>query len=42
MCTISDEQSQLPVIHKAIGDFVYIIENNGFSNYRIIGKSLIK
>lgn len=38
---LSDEQRKKKVITKAIGDFCYTIENNGFNNYRIIGKTPI-
>lgn len=26
------------IVSKAIGDYIYTIENHGFNNYRIIGK----
>lgn len=35
---LSKEQRQQPIVSKAIGDYVYIVENNGFNDYRIIGK----
>ena len=38
---LSDEQRKKEIITKAIGDYYYTIENNGFDNYRIIGKKSI-
>ena len=38
---ITKEQSQKSVFEKAIGNYIYTVENNGFGNYRIIGKTLI-
>ena len=35
---LSDEQRKQKVVTKAIGNYNYTIENNGFDNYRIIGK----
>ena len=35
---LSDEQRKHRIIRKAIGDYVYVAENYGFNNYRIIGK----
>ena len=35
---ISEEQKAMKTFRKAIGDYVYNIENNGFGNYRIIGR----
>ena len=35
---LSKEQRQQPVVSKAIGKYVYVVENNGFDEYRIIGK----
>ena len=35
---MSDEQRELPVVSKAIGDYIYTFENHGFNEYRIIGK----
>ena len=35
---MSKEQRQQPIVSKAIGDYIYTIENNGFGNYRVIGK----
>ena len=38
---ITKEQSQKSVFEKAIGNYVYTVENNGFGNYRIIDKTII-
>lgn len=38
---LSKEQRRQSVVSKAIGNYVYIVENNGFNNYRIIGKYFI-
>lgn len=38
---LSKEQRQQSVVSKAIGNYVYIVENNGFDDYRIIGKYFI-
>lgn len=38
---ISREQSSKAVFKKAIGNYVYVVENNGFGEYRIIGKERI-
>lgn len=38
---ITKEQSQKSVFEKAIGNYIYTVENNGFGNYRIIDKTLI-
>lgn len=35
---MSDEQRELPIVSKAIGDYIYTFENHGFNEYRIIGK----
>lgn len=35
---MSDEQRKMPVVSKAIGNYVYTFENYGFDDYRIIGK----
>ncbi len=35
---MSEEQRQLTVVSKAIGDYIYTFENHGFNDYRIIGK----
>ena len=34
-------QRKQKVVTKAIGNYIYTIENNGFGNYRIIGKEII-
>ncbi|MEE1124886.1 MAG: hypothetical protein U0L18_02985 [Acutalibacteraceae bacterium] len=39
---ISREQIERKVFNKAIGNYIYTVENNGFGNYRIIGKKNIK
>lgn len=36
---LSEEQRKRHVVVKAIGNYVYTLENLGFNNYRIIGKS---
>lgn len=38
---ITKEQNQKSVFEKAIGNYVYTVENNGFGNYRIIDKTII-
>lgn len=38
---VTKEQSQKSVFEKAIGNYVYTVENNGFGNYRIIDKTII-
>lgn len=38
---MSDKQRKQKVVTKAIGDYYYTIENNGFNEYRIIGKEKI-
>lgn len=38
---ITKEQIQKSVFEKAIGNYIYTVENNGFGNYRIIDKTLI-
>ena len=35
---ISEEQKERAVFKKAIGNYMYTIENNGFGNYRIVGR----
>lgn len=39
---MSDEQRAMPVVSKAIGNYIYTFENYGFNEYRIIGKKLIE
>lgn len=39
---ISKEQLNKKTFYKSIGDYIYYVENNGFGNFRIIGKSKIK
>ena len=34
-------QRKQKVVTKAIGNYIYTVENNGFGNYRIIGKEVI-
>ena len=38
---LTDAQRKQKVVTKAIGKFVYTIENNGFGEYRVIGKKTI-
>ena len=38
---MSEAQRSQPIVKKAIGDHVYTVENNGFGDYRIIGKKPI-
>ena len=38
---MSEEDRQKPIITKAIGKYVYTIENRGFNDYRIIRKTPI-
>lgn len=38
---LSNEQRNQKVVKKAIGNYIYTIENNGFDEYRIIGKEAI-
>lgn len=35
------KQRKQKVVTKAIGNFVYTVENNGFGDYRVIGKEII-
>lgn len=35
---LTEEQRSKKYVQKAIGDYLYTIENNGFNDYRIIGK----
>ncbi|MBQ3334424.1 MAG: hypothetical protein IJG85_02325 [Eubacteriaceae bacterium] len=35
---MSEDQRKRKIVSKAIGNYVYTIENNGFNDYRIIGK----
>ena len=39
---ISNEQRNRKVFKKAVGNYMYTVENNGFGNYRIIGKVKIE
>jgi predicted transcriptional regulator YdeE len=39
---LTETQASKKVFTKAIGDYKYTVENNGFGNYRVIGKKLIK
>lgn len=36
------EQAQKKVFNKAIGDYIYVVENNGFGEFRIVGKRRIE
>ena len=38
---LTDEQRKWKVVKKAVGNYVYTIENNGFGDYRVIGKKTI-
>lgn len=38
---LTAEQEAKSVFRKPIGEYIYTIENNGFGNYRVIGKDLI-
>lgn len=38
---ITDVQKSKKVFRKPIGNYIYTVENNGFGQYRIIGKDLI-
>ncbi len=38
---LAAEQEAKSVFRKPIGEYIYTIENNGFGNYRVIGKDLI-
>ena len=35
---LTEEQRSKKYVQKAIGDYLYTVENNGFNDYRIIGK----
>ena len=39
---LTEEQMGKSVIFKAIGKYIYTFENNGFGEYRVIGKKLIE
>lgn len=39
---ISEKEANSKVFCKCIGDYIYTVENNGFGNYRIIDKEIIK
>ena len=39
---ISEEEELKKVFSKPIGNYMYLIENNGFGNYRIIRKKKLK
>ena len=39
---ISEEQKAMKTFSKPIGDHMYLVENNGFGNYRIIGRKKLK
>ena len=38
---LNDEQRRQPVVKKAIGRYIYTVENRGFGDYRIIKKTAI-
>ena len=35
---IKEEEKDFPTLVKRVGNYVYTVENNGFGNYRVIGK----
>ena len=39
---LTDTDKISPVFVKRIGNYQYVVENNGFGNYRIIGKKKLK
>ncbi len=39
---ITQRQQRMKIFNKAIGNYIYRVENKGFGNYRIIGKRKIK
>lgn len=39
---LSDEEKQKDALQKCIGDYLYIIQNNGFNNYVILGRIKLK
>lgn len=39
---LSDEEKQKDILQKCIGDYLYIIQNNGFNNYVILGRIKLK
>ena len=39
---LSKEERERFIVSKAIGDYIYTIENYGFNDYRIIGKKLLE
>jgi len=39
---LTKEQAKMRTFSKAIGEYIYVIENNGFGNYRIIKKRKIR
>lgn len=38
---ITDDQKEMSVFRKPVGKYIYTVENNGFGDYRIIGKQAI-
>lgn len=38
---LTEEDREHKIIHKAIGNYYYTVENNGYDNYRIIGRKKI-
>ncbi len=38
---MTDQQRKQKVVTKAIGNYIYTVENNGFGEYRVIGKEFI-
>ena len=39
---LSDEEKQKDALQKCIGNYLYIIQNNGFNNYVILGRIKLK
>lgn len=39
---LSKEKKQKKMFHQAIGNYIYLVKNNGFANYKILGKIKIK
>ena len=38
---MTEEQRNKKIVRKAIGEYIYTVENNGFNDYRVIDKELI-
>lgn len=39
---LSKEKKQKKMFHQAIGNYICLVKNNGFANYKILGKIKIK